>query len=198
MGLVSDFFLQMLFFTTVLSIDIRRMEVGVAELHPSHHPGTLWVRGVQTPGRGSAFTQAASGQHSGLTIAPQLADLNKRLPPEACLPPAKPGGRPARQERQLAVRPSTPHTITLQPSSFRNLRLPKRLRVIYFLARTRLAQRLIMVPACPALWGASTRFPWSVALCLEGEGCFSGPSGPLKPGLGNCPLCPPCPDPGGF
>lgn len=26
-GLVSDFFLQMFFFTTVLSIDIRRMEV---------------------------------------------------------------------------------------------------------------------------------------------------------------------------
>ncbi|XP_036189626.1 sterol regulatory element-binding protein cleavage-activating protein [Myotis myotis] len=98
-GLVSDFFLQMLFFTTVLSIDIRRME---------------------------------------------LADLNKRLPPEACLPPAKPGGRPARLERQLAVRPATPHTVTLQPSSFRNLRLPKRLRVVYFLARTRLAQRLIM------------------------------------------------------
>uniref|UniRef100_A0A452S386 Sterol regulatory element-binding protein cleavage-activating protein n=1 Tax=Ursus americanus TaxID=9643 RepID=A0A452S386_URSAM len=98
-GLVSDFFLQMLFFTTVLSIDIRRME---------------------------------------------LADLNKRLPSEACLPPAKPVGRPARFERQLAVRPSTPHTITLQPSSFRNLRLPKRLRVVYFLARTRLAQRLIM------------------------------------------------------
>ncbi|GAB1294725.1 Sterol regulatory element-binding protein cleavage-activating protein [Apodemus speciosus] len=97
-GLVSDFFLQMLFFTTVLSIDIRRME---------------------------------------------LADLNKRLPPESCLPSAKPVGRPARYERQL-VRPSTPHTITLQPSSFRNLRLPKRLRVIYFLARTRLAQRLIM------------------------------------------------------
>nr|XP_023416169.1 sterol regulatory element-binding protein cleavage-activating protein isoform X2 [Cavia porcellus] len=98
-GLVSDFFLQMLFFTTVLSIDIRRME---------------------------------------------LADLNKRLPAEACLPPAKPVGRPARYERQLAARPSTPHTITLQPSSFRNLRLPKRLRVVYFLARTRLAQRLIM------------------------------------------------------
>ncbi|XP_068952024.1 sterol regulatory element-binding protein cleavage-activating protein isoform X2 [Petaurus breviceps papuanus] len=99
-GLVSDFFLQMLFFTTVLSIDIRRME---------------------------------------------LADLNKRLPTEVCLHPAKPAGRGHRYERQLAVRPSTPHTITLQPSSFRNLRLPKRLRVIYFLARTRLAQRLIMV-----------------------------------------------------
>nr|XP_044992411.1 sterol regulatory element-binding protein cleavage-activating protein isoform X2 [Jaculus jaculus] len=107
-GLVSDFFLQMLFFTTVLSIDIRRME---------------------------------------------LADLNKRLPPESCLPSAKPVGRPARYERQLAVRPSTPHTITLQPSSFRNLRLPKRLRVVYFLARTRLAQRLIMLPENQTLPG---------------------------------------------
>ncbi|NXX23294.1 SCAP protein, partial [Podargus strigoides] len=98
-GLVSDFFLQMFFFTTVLSIDIRRME---------------------------------------------LADLNRRLPAEACMAPAKPAGRAQRYERQPAMRPATPHTITLQPSSFRNLRLPKRLRVIYFFARTRLAQRLIM------------------------------------------------------
>ncbi|XP_074841339.1 sterol regulatory element-binding protein cleavage-activating protein [Carettochelys insculpta] len=98
-GLVSDFFLQMFFFTTVLSIDIRRME---------------------------------------------LADLNKRLPAEACMPPGKPASRAQRYERQPAMRPATPHTITLQPSSFRNLRLPKRLRVIYFFARTRLAQRLIM------------------------------------------------------
>uniref|UniRef100_A0A8C0UT73 Sterol regulatory element-binding protein cleavage-activating protein n=1 Tax=Cyanistes caeruleus TaxID=156563 RepID=A0A8C0UT73_CYACU len=95
-GLVSDFFLQMLFFTTVLSIDIRRME---------------------------------------------LADLNKRLPPESCLAPAKAACR-ARQHTPHT--PHTPHTITLQPSSLRNLRLPKRLRVIYFFARTRLAQRLIM------------------------------------------------------
>lgn len=96
-GLVSDFFLQMFFFTTVLSIDIRRME---------------------------------------------LADLNKRMPAEACMPPAKPVTRTQRYERQQALRPNTPHTITLQP--FRNLRLPKRLRLIYFFARTRLAQRIIM------------------------------------------------------
>ncbi|XP_069051082.1 sterol regulatory element-binding protein cleavage-activating protein isoform X2 [Lepisosteus oculatus] len=105
-GLVSDFFLQMFFFTTVLSIDIRRME---------------------------------------------LADLNRRLPAEAGLPPNKPGHlrtrdapAPPRSERQPPLRPSTPHTITLQTPAFRNLRLPKRLRVIYFLARTRLAQRIIM------------------------------------------------------
>ncbi|NXN83622.1 SCAP protein, partial [Bombycilla garrulus] len=98
-GLVSDFFLQMFFFTTVLSIDIRRME---------------------------------------------LADLNKRLPPESCLAPAKAACRARAPALRPAVAPHTPHTITLQPSSLRNLRLPKRLRVIYFFARTRLAQRLIM------------------------------------------------------
>ncbi|XP_032876249.1 sterol regulatory element-binding protein cleavage-activating protein [Amblyraja radiata] len=107
-GLVSDFFLQMCFFTTVLSIDIRRME---------------------------------------------LADLNKRLPAEAVqeisdqmrLPRSKSVPRQKRYERQAALQSSAPYTISLQPSSFRNLRLPKRLRVVYFLARTRLAQRIIMV-----------------------------------------------------
>ncbi|KAG9471892.1 hypothetical protein GDO78_022327 [Eleutherodactylus coqui] len=96
-GLVSDFFLQMFFFTTVLSIDIRRME---------------------------------------------LADLNRRMPAEACMPQSKPLSHTPKYERQQALRPNTPHTITLQP--LRNLRLPKRLRLIYFFARTRLAQRIIM------------------------------------------------------
>uniref|UniRef100_A0A8C3GS03 Sterol regulatory element-binding protein cleavage-activating protein n=1 Tax=Corvus moneduloides TaxID=1196302 RepID=A0A8C3GS03_CORMO len=73
----------------------------------------------------------------------QLADLNKRLPPESCLAPAKAPCR-ARPPALRPAAPHTPHTITLQPSSLRNLRLPKRLRVIYFFARTRLAQRLIM------------------------------------------------------
>uniref|UniRef100_A0A2I3GIS3 SREBF chaperone n=1 Tax=Nomascus leucogenys TaxID=61853 RepID=A0A2I3GIS3_NOMLE len=126
-GLVSDFFLQMLFFTTVLSIDIRRME---------------------------------------------LADLNKRLPPEACLPSAKPVGQPTRYERQLAVRPSTPHTITLQPSSFRNLRLPKRLRV------------------CLASTGACTC--WALGSGTQGPRWGAGPwrrhavqSGSAGPGCGH-------------
>lgn len=73
----------------------------------------------------------------------QLADLNRRLPAEAGLPPSKSGPlRP--REVPPPPRPS-PHTITLQTPAFRNLRLPKRLRVVYFLARTRLAQRIIMV-----------------------------------------------------
>ncbi|XP_028835659.1 sterol regulatory element-binding protein cleavage-activating protein [Denticeps clupeoides] len=97
-GLVSDFFLQMFFFTTVLSIDIRRME---------------------------------------------LADLNRRLPAEAGMPQPKPG--PLRPRETPPPPRQSPHTITLQAPAFRNLRLPKRLRVVYFLARTRLAQRIIMV-----------------------------------------------------
>ncbi|KAM7382928.1 hypothetical protein PAMP_002623 [Pampus punctatissimus] len=77
-----------------------------------------------------------------LVPAIQLADLNRRLPAEAGLPPPKPGPlRP--REVPPPPRPS-PHTITLQTPAFRNLRLPKRLRVVYFLARTRLAQRIIM------------------------------------------------------
>ncbi|NWI81044.1 SCAP protein, partial [Dryoscopus gambensis] len=76
-GLVSDFFLQMFFFTTVLSIDIRRME---------------------------------------------LADLNKRLPPESCLAPAKApqastparptGHRPSQAGTPalLGTTPARPHT----------------------------------------------------------------------------------------
>lgn len=73
----------------------------------------------------------------------QLADLNRRLPAEAGMPLPKPGPlRP--REAPPPPRPS-PYTITLQTPAFRNLRLPKRLRVVYFLARTRLAQRFIMV-----------------------------------------------------
>lgn len=80
---------------------------------------------------------------TSLYLLTQLADLNRRLPAEAVLLPAKPGPlRP--REVPPPPRPS-PHTITLQTPAFRNLRLPKRLRVVYFLARTRLAQRIIMV-----------------------------------------------------
>ncbi|CAB1334338.1 unnamed protein product [Coregonus sp. 'balchen'] len=67
-------------------------------------------------------------------VSTPLADLNRRLPAEAGMPPPKPGPlRP--REAPPPPRPS-PHTITLQTPAFRNLRLPKRLRVVYFLART--------------------------------------------------------------
>ncbi|KAI5092469.1 sterol regulatory element-binding protein cleavage-activating protein isoform X2, partial [Silurus meridionalis] len=144
-GLVSDFFLQMFFFTTVLSIDIRRME---------------------------------------------LADLNRRLPAEAGMPPPKPG--PLRhRETPPPPRPS-PHTITLQAPAFRNLRLPKRLRVIYFLARTRLAQRIIMVGT--VIWIGILVYtdPAGLRTYLAAQVSEQSPLGEagLPPHLGGAPMFP--------
>uniref|UniRef100_A0A671Q7D7 Sterol regulatory element-binding protein cleavage-activating protein n=1 Tax=Sinocyclocheilus anshuiensis TaxID=1608454 RepID=A0A671Q7D7_9TELE len=144
-GLVSDFFLQMFFFTTVLSIDIRRME---------------------------------------------LADLNRRLPAEAGMPPPKPGPlRP--REMPPPPRPS-PHTITLQAPAFRNLRLPKRLRVVYFLARTRLAQRIIMVGT--VIWIGILVYtdPAGLRTLLAAQVSEQSPLGEagLPPHLGVAPVLP--------
>ncbi|XP_030637768.1 sterol regulatory element-binding protein cleavage-activating protein isoform X2 [Chanos chanos] len=144
-GLVSDFFLQMFFFTTVLSIDIRRME---------------------------------------------LADLNRRLPAEAGMPPPKPGPlRP--RETPPPPRPS-PHTITLQAPAFRNLRLPKRLRVVYFLARTRLAQRIIM--AGTVIWIGILVYtdPAGLRTYLAAQVSEQSPLGDagLPPHLGVAPVFP--------
>ncbi|KAJ7985529.1 hypothetical protein DPEC_G00353000 [Dallia pectoralis] len=154
-GLVSDFFLQMFFFTTVLSIDIRRME---------------------------------------------LADLNRRLPAEAGMLPPKPGPlRP--RETPPPPRPS-PHTITLQTPAFRNLRLPKRLRVVYFLARTRLAQRVIMTGT--VIWIGILVYTDPAGLRTYLAAQVSDPSplgeggaGALPPHLGVAPVFPvPGGDPG--
>uniref|UniRef100_A0A673W2N8 Sterol regulatory element-binding protein cleavage-activating protein n=1 Tax=Salmo trutta TaxID=8032 RepID=A0A673W2N8_SALTR len=147
-GLVSDFFLQMFFFTTVLSIDIRRME---------------------------------------------LADLNRRLPAEAGMPPPKPGPlRP--REAPPPPRPS-PYTITLQTPAFRNLRLPKRLRVVYFLARTRLAQRFIMVGT--VIWIGILAYTdpaglrtYLAAQVSEQSPLGEGGAGGLPPHLGVAPVFP--------
>nr|XP_009937862.1 PREDICTED: sterol regulatory element-binding protein cleavage-activating protein [Opisthocomus hoazin] len=102
-GLVSDFFLQMFFFTTVLSIDIRRMEVR---------------KGSRTQGFALGF--------------PSLLSWKDSIKHTLRFSPSK------------QKRPSCKSSRALFPASFRTLPLPKRLRVIYFFARTRLAQRLIM------------------------------------------------------
>lgn len=129
--------------------------------HPTHGGKLCEYRSRQRLYRGreptrihhTAFRLALSIQYTmkkkkslsrNLPRSSQLADLNRRLPAEAGLPPPKPGPLRAR-EVPPPSRPS-PHTITLQTPPMRSFpRLPKRLRVVYFLARTRLAQRIIMV-----------------------------------------------------
>ncbi|MGH0159706.1 UNVERIFIED_CONTAM: hypothetical protein FKN15_037899 [Acipenser sinensis] len=81
--IAQDFFLQMLFLTTVLSIDIRRMEV------------------------------------KEVPVPVPLADLNRRLPAEACLSPIKPSSlrpREAHQQQYERLYPFCNSNIYLSPS----------------------------------------------------------------------------------
>uniref|UniRef100_A0A8C4QPI0 SREBF chaperone n=1 Tax=Eptatretus burgeri TaxID=7764 RepID=A0A8C4QPI0_EPTBU len=100
-GIVSDFFLQMFFFTTVLAVDIRRMELSDLARRPLRETSEN-LYGLRTRTR-SKFVWNRDGF---MTF---------------------------------------PCNIPLSSSSLRTLRLPRRLRVIYFFARTRLAQRIIMI-----------------------------------------------------
>ncbi|XP_075922338.1 sterol regulatory element-binding protein cleavage-activating protein isoform X2 [Petromyzon marinus] len=111
-GIVSDFFLQMFFFTTVLAIDIRRMELSDLHKHPLRGPPEALHVPVPAP-------------------APRPRSKAPRGPAEARTGPQPPV--------------SFPYSISLPPPSLRTLRLPRRLRVVYFFARTRLAQRVIML-----------------------------------------------------
>lgn len=74
-GLVSDFFLQMLFFTTVLSIDIRRMEVRVAE---SALP-SVWLALFRRPLNDRVWPQAEAAlscRQPLNNLGPDLCALN--------------------------------------------------------------------------------------------------------------------------
>lgn len=126
---------------------LLKLQLCVTCVAPLLHTGrfSFWISTVSCEAVSHTPILSPSNQYGLCCPLPflQLADLNRRLPAEAGMPPSKPGPlRP--RETPPPPRPS-PHTITLQPPAFRNLRLPKRLRVVYFLARTRLAQRIIMV-----------------------------------------------------
>uniref|UniRef100_UPI00358EEEE0 sterol regulatory element-binding protein cleavage-activating protein isoform X3 n=1 Tax=Myxine glutinosa TaxID=7769 RepID=UPI00358EEEE0 len=100
-GIVSDFFLQMFFFTTVLAVDIRRMELSDLARRPLRETSEN-LYGLRTRTR----SKSVWNRDGFMTF---------------------------------------PCNIPLASSSLRTLRLPRRLRVVYFLARTRLAQRIIMI-----------------------------------------------------
>ncbi|NXH06626.1 SCAP protein, partial [Loxia leucoptera] len=75
-GLVSDFFLQMFFFTTVLSIDIRRMELADLNkrLPPESCPARAPGQGSGTEGDVSLPRQGTGRWHSGSCVPAQAGD----------------------------------------------------------------------------------------------------------------------------
>ncbi|KAL5006353.1 hypothetical protein ScPMuIL_015159 [Solemya velum] len=132
-GLLTDFFLQMVFFATVLSVDIRRMEL--SDLHKQKIYGT--------------------DQTTPDSIKPLV-----RCPIYNYPDPATPGSMPrSKSEPRLGLdseaslpspppSPGSPAEEVFFPGPI--LRLPRRLRLIYFWANTRMFQRIIMV--CTVIW----------------------------------------------
>ncbi|XP_060568692.1 sterol regulatory element-binding protein cleavage-activating protein-like [Ruditapes philippinarum] len=130
-GLLTDFTLQMVFFVTVLSVDIRRMEL--SDLH-KHKQDTS--------------TPSDLVQLEPLFKCPFKTSLptdRVRLQPRFNLST----GMGMISSRGTPVSPRVQHEERLfQRESF--LDLPRRLRLLYFWASTRVVQRFIMV--CSVVW----------------------------------------------
>lgn len=116
-GLLSDFFLQMSFFATVLSVDIRRMEL--SDLHKK-----------------TIHTSIASGDASCDPIDHSVGEQQGMK------------SRTTHGSRQNLSSPEASSFAYMEDEFFNNptiLQLPRRLQVWFFLARTRIVQRLIML-----------------------------------------------------
>ncbi|XP_061509303.1 sterol regulatory element-binding protein cleavage-activating protein [Anopheles gambiae] len=121
-GLVSDFLLQMLFFATVLALDIKRVEYS-AEVR--RLPKMLYFNNELRRGTGAAAGQAngparevrnGGGSINRSRSHPKLTGLE-----------------------QAASHPKT------GPGSGKDVKIPKRLRIVNFWARTRFFQRGFMI-----------------------------------------------------
>lgn len=114
-GLLNDFFLQMVFFSTILAIDIRRMELSsdTSRFHLPNIPATRKQPQFTTfPNKKSSIFRSKSH--------PRLNGLTNNNGPTN------------------VVAPNTQNTPTL-------VKIPKRLRLVHFWARTRIFQRAFMV-----------------------------------------------------
>ncbi|KAK7488750.1 hypothetical protein BaRGS_00020047 [Batillaria attramentaria] len=162
-GLWTDFFLQMFFFATILSVDIRRMEL--ADLHRQT---------VQTPG-----LQPDEGVSQSvepilpLIKCPFVSHSAPKSPPPTSPPPDTPSSSPGPAHSpgpsgdawqptpkiyrsKSAPRLDVAYGHTLQPPPSPQpqddffQKMPRRLKFFYFWANTRMFQRLIMV--CTVIW----------------------------------------------
>ncbi|XP_076756300.1 SREBP cleavage activating protein [Xylocopa sonorina] len=112
-GLVNDFFLQMVFFSTILAIDIKRSELS-SETSKLHFPNISTTRKQQftttiTNRKPNIFRSKSHPRLNGLSNGPTNV-----------------------------IAPNTQNTHTLG-------KIPKRLRLVHFWARTRIFQRAFMV-----------------------------------------------------
>merc|ERR550534_1521937 len=121
-ALLSDFMLQMLFFTTVLSIDILRMEL--SEIQRQH-------RQIQPGGHQYNSTILLNNDRGAFTSHPDHPNL-----------------RPRAGLNHLSSKIAPASVVT--PSYNNNMgrmrmKVPRRIRIVHFWARTRFFQRTFMV-----------------------------------------------------
>nr|CAD7427831.1 unnamed protein product [Timema monikensis] len=137
-GLISDFFLQMLFFSTVLAIDIHRMELSSDphhqfRIHMNHTTSQLHRTSFRQP----RYPTPGSPENTLLMKRniirskshPKLNGFSGDL--------ASPSSYPTNVVASLGASPSLD-------------KIPKRLRLVHFWARTRIFQRAFMV--CMVVW----------------------------------------------
>ncbi|GFU36985.1 sterol regulatory element-binding protein cleavage-activating protein [Nephila pilipes] len=122
-GLLTDFFLQLVFFATFLSVDIRRMEV--TDLQRNCIREVTGIRNNQSTGRTND-------------------DQHLRSSPQARLMPVNGGFTRNMKSSNYATKIFAP------PATPMLVKLPKRMKFIYFWARTRMVQKGLMV--CLVMW----------------------------------------------
>jgi hypothetical protein len=133
-GLLSDYFLQMLFFSTVLAIDIRRMELSSEsqrqriQYSPSQIPACSRTPLHQFRSPVAAIT---SGPLKPLTHSMVRSKSHPRLN----------GLSSSSYPTNVVAPPNTPPAAA---------KVPKRLRLVHFWASTRIFQRAFMV--CMIVW----------------------------------------------
>ncbi|GIY33272.1 sterol regulatory element-binding protein cleavage-activating protein [Caerostris darwini] len=121
-GLLTDFFLQLVFFATFLSVDIRRMEVTDLQRNCIRE-----VTGV----RSNQISRANEDQHLKNPTHARLVPVN--------------GGY-----NSIMKCTNSSTKIFAPPAAPMLVKLPKRMKFIYFWARTRMIQRGLMV--CLVMW----------------------------------------------
>lgn len=123
--LLSDFFLQMVLFVTVLSIDIRRMELSdLQRIQQTARQRS--VREGTMPAAYSKLGQSPPSPVSSPPHSPEPVQFFGLLPP---LPPSS-----------LTTQRTPPRECLVMPT-----KLPRRLNVAYFWARNRIVQKACMI-----------------------------------------------------
>ncbi|XP_064647832.1 sterol regulatory element-binding protein cleavage-activating protein-like [Lineus longissimus] len=127
-GLLSDFYLQMLFFSTVLSIDIRRMELSET------------LRPIEE----NQEETADMPKPNSLLGCPKKSLINYFFGS------TRPRGHRSHWPTHPTGSPPHSHRNSMSEDFIPKRQKPKRLRVLYFLGDNRVAQRLLMI--CTVIW----------------------------------------------